>query len=567
MTHVLQERDHQWWLLLGRCGVEKEGSISHGQPASMGWGDASTSHSSTQRIMVPEAFKVLPPLSPDLPAPPRAPPSHRVAPPVNRRDKTAFVILHDEKPPPPSSRGVSPSGRVSPFRGRGFREESTIRYVASRDPSPSPGEDEDRRGRPRARLPVAAPRTFRSSSTSNSPVRDSPSRIPKPISRRSSLSPNRATRIMNQVNRVKSTPASPSRQIKGILKPNGVHPMTNGFKTPMTSKRVGPANGAKPNHNAAKPPLPKTNMAQKDERKNNVISPSRKRPQLSKPEVTRSPSRIPRTRSVSRGREGNVRPTSPTRAVVRASPRIIKKPNTEKKNDNEEKKPSSTANSAKKALPNGKNASVGAKGSSNGVVKRESNNLKNSSTPTEQKEKAKPEIESKVPPPVEAVVSTLSLAEEKTPTLEKKEVKEEPLETSQPKALVQSPPPTKPSEEKDQREKKDPEDVVPEPTVTLVRTTTQPALELAQPDVIPNILAKEEQEISKSISEGPSVEDKCENPGDPRKEVLASVESVRSTTSVETVRAVARVRGDPEGEVLSADNLLKTDRNIAWDSK
>lgn len=372
---------------------------------------------------------------------------------------------------------------------------------------------------------------------------------------------------MNQVNRVKSTPASPSRQIKGILKPNGVHPMINGVKTPITSKRVGPANGAKPNNNATKPPLPKNNMAQKDERKNNVTSPSRKRPQLSKPDVTRSPSRIPRTRSVSRGREGNVRPTSPTRAVVRASPRIIKKPNTEKKNENEEKKPSSTANSAKKSIPNGKNASVTAKVSSNGVVKRESNNLKNSSTPIEQKEKAKPESESKAPPPVDAVVSTLSMAEEKTPTLEKKEVKEEPLKASQPKAEVQSPPPTKPSGEKDQREKKDAEDVVPEPTVTLVRTTTQPALELAQPDVIPNILAKEEQEISKSISEGPSVEDKCENPGDPRKEVLASVESVRSTTSVETVRAVARVRGDPEGEVLSADNLLKTDRNIAWDSK
>lgn len=520
--------------------------------------------------MIPEAFKVLPPLSPDLPAPPRAPQPHRVAPPVSRREKTAFVILHDEKPPP-LSRDVSPSGRVSPFRGRGFREESTIRYVPSRDPSPGKSM-ETTRGRTRSKLPVVSPRKIQSTSTSNSPVRGSPSHIPKPISRRGSLSPNRAMKIMNQVNRNKST-VSPSHQSKVIIKQN-FQPNMNGAKTSLTGKRVGPTGTPRVSNGvASKPPLPKNNqiVQKENDRRNNLTSPNRRRPPPSKPDVMKSPSRIPRTRSVSRGREGNVRASSPQRAVVRASPRVQPKL-TEKKSG------TNLTNGMKTTKENGVNKN-GAK--EEGKKTPNGSKKSNTTTPVEEVPKPNFELETKIPPPVEAIVSTISAAEERTPELEKKDVvetiKDESPPPAQPAASaetpkeVKPPPEIKPEPEESkivaQEEKKE---VEPEPKVTLVRTTTAPALELAQPDVIPTIVSKAEQEISKSISEGPSVEDKDENPG----EILASVESVRSTTSIETVRAVARVRevarGETEVEVLSANNLMKADSNgrtIAWENK
>ncbi|XP_046676395.1 serine/arginine repetitive matrix protein 1-like [Homalodisca vitripennis] len=286
------------------------------------------------RIMVPEAFKVLPPLSPELPAPPRAPAPHRVAPPVSRREKTAFVILNDERPPP--SRGTSPSGRVSPFRGRGFREE-TSRH-ASREPSPSPetARKNPPRSRSRSRLPVAAPRTQNGTSTSSSPVRGNASGIPKPVNRRNSLSPNRAAQVINQNNRNKAL-TSPNHPVKSSNK-TGIQSPQHVTKAIISSKRVGPTNSVRNGNSVAtKPPLPRANQpAQKEtEKKNNLTSPYRRRPQPNKPDVTRSPSRIPRTRSISRGRVANVRPssphTSPQRALVRHSPRVQAKINGEKK--------------------------------------------------------------------------------------------------------------------------------------------------------------------------------------------------------------------------------------------
>lgn len=523
-----------------------------------------------QRIMIPEAFKVLPPLSPELPAPPRAPQSHRVAPPASRREKTAFVILHDEKPPP-LSRDASPNGRVSPFRGRGFREESTIRYVPSRDPSPGQSKEVGR-GRTRSKLPVASPRKIQSTSTSNSPVRGSPSHIPKPISRRSSLSPNRAMQIMNQVNRNKST-VSPSHQNKVIIKQN-FQPNVNGAKASLTAKRVGPTGAPRVSNGiVSKPPLPKNNqiVQKENDRRNNLTSPNRRRPPPSKPDVTKSPSRIPRTRSVSRGREANmnVRASSPQRAVVRASPRVQPKLIERKSGTNL----TNGMKTTKENTLNKNNVKEETKKTPNGSKKS------NTTTPVEEIPKPNFEIETKIPPPVEAIVSTISAAEERTPELEKRDVVEAIKEDIKSLAsTVETPPDIKTSLEvkpepeppkPEPQEEKKPEEV-PEPKVTLVRTTTAPALELAQPDVIPTIVSKAEQEISKSISEGPSVEDKDENPG----EILASVESVRSTTSVETVRAVARVRemgrGETEVEVLSANNLMKADSNgrtIAWENK
>lgn len=65
-----------------------------------------------------QAFTVLPPLSPRLPPPPTTPVSSRVAPrSVAHRDNSAFVILAELG-------DNGPSGRSSPFRGRGFRAPS-----------------------------------------------------------------------------------------------------------------------------------------------------------------------------------------------------------------------------------------------------------------------------------------------------------------------------------------------------------------------------------------------------------------------------------------------------------
>ncbi|XP_054283579.1 proteoglycan 4-like [Macrosteles quadrilineatus] len=531
---------------------------------------------SRQRIMIPEAFKVLPPLSPELPAPPRAPPPHRVAPPVARREKTAFVILNDEAPPHGRSRDNSPNGRVSPFRGRGFREE-TSRH-ASREPSPSP--DRARRIPPRARsrstsrLPVATPRTINGSSTPTSPP--GVSGIPKPISRRNSLSPNRATQVLNQVNRNKSIKL-PSQGKPVIIKPVSQSPR-HSVKTGVSPKRVGPSEISKSLVNGTKPPIPKIqgtqnqkNGEKENDKRGNLTSPYRKRPQPSKPEAVKSPSRIPRTRSVSRGREDNVRASSPVRAVVRASRKL---PQGSTKPANGDKKGVSNIerrNNAKKTGP----------------IADKKNATPKTSVPTtpatlvEEKPKLNLDLDNKVPTPIEAVVSTLPGTDDKTPELEKKEIQEAPIEV-QPQAQVQSPPPAKTAEvEKENKTEetqkpqeaptaaKDTKEEVPEATVTLVRTTTAPALELAQPDVIPTILSKGEQEISKSISEGPSEEDQDENPGGPKGETLASVESVRSNSSVETVRAATKGQGrENEVEVLSANNLMKSDghtRNVAWD--
>lgn len=249
---------------------------------------------------------------------------------------------------------------------------------------------------------------------------------------------------------------------------------------------------------------------------------------------------------------------------------------------------SSTSNGVKKVVTNMERKYNTNNEKKNGPNTEKKNNgsVKNTttttpSTPVEEKPKFNLELDSKVPTPIEAVVSTLPGTNDTTPEMEKKEIQETQIEVK-PQPQVQSPPPTKPAEQerkpeephtvpKEIKERKD-VDVVPEPTVTLVRTTTAPALELAQPDVIPTILSKGEQEISKSISEGPSEEDQDENPGGPKGETLASVESVRSNSSVETVRAAAKAVGrdkpEAEVEVLSANNLMKSDghnRSVAWD--
>ncbi|XP_020283788.1 protein stum [Pseudomyrmex gracilis] len=102
----------------------------------------------------PPPFRVLPDtayLSPIVPTPPppRAPEPYKVVPSATRtqRRSTSFVILAESRPISPESGNVSilPAGRISPFRGRGFKEPPP--RSVSRPQSPETTANEHRRGR------------------------------------------------------------------------------------------------------------------------------------------------------------------------------------------------------------------------------------------------------------------------------------------------------------------------------------------------------------------------------------------------------------------------------------
>lgn len=140
-----------------------------------------------------DAFTVLPPFSPQIPGPPPTPNPYRILPPIVSRRRPSFVILQ-EVGSRPASREPSPSGRVSPFRGCGFKP-------SSRETSPSrpPSKDEPEnkvRHLSRSRLPVAINRKV---SKSVSPVGTKTSNIPKPLNRRISYSPNRAKEVLTEI--------------------------------------------------------------------------------------------------------------------------------------------------------------------------------------------------------------------------------------------------------------------------------------------------------------------------------------------------------------------------------
>nr|XP_018915624.1 PREDICTED: protein stum [Bemisia tabaci] len=124
------------------------------------------------------AFTVLPPLSSQIPRPPATPKPYRCTTP-SKKEKSAFVILTEiarSRTPSP------PGGRVSPFRGRGFKASSSSRHAS---PSPDPGSTRRKdHSRPRIVKRVVG------KSAPSSPSKYSS--IPGPIPRRSSLSPNRA---------------------------------------------------------------------------------------------------------------------------------------------------------------------------------------------------------------------------------------------------------------------------------------------------------------------------------------------------------------------------------------
>lgn len=84
--------------------------------------------------------RYLEPLSP--PPPPRAPEPYKVAPPSSSlgraHRRSSFVIIAETRPATPSSPSPSPTllatGRVSPFRGRGFK--GPLPHAQSRPESP-----------------------------------------------------------------------------------------------------------------------------------------------------------------------------------------------------------------------------------------------------------------------------------------------------------------------------------------------------------------------------------------------------------------------------------------------
>ncbi|KAK9871581.1 hypothetical protein WA026_012962 [Henosepilachna vigintioctopunctata] len=88
------------------------------------------------RYLSPGAFTVLPPDEMPPPDPPQAPIPYRLTPTTRRNRNQAFSIIA-EPTSRDASRSPSPTGRISPFRGRGFNP-SGSRHT-SPAPSPPPG--------------------------------------------------------------------------------------------------------------------------------------------------------------------------------------------------------------------------------------------------------------------------------------------------------------------------------------------------------------------------------------------------------------------------------------------
>ncbi|XP_014253459.1 rho GTPase-activating protein gacO [Cimex lectularius] len=179
-----------------------------------------------------QAFTVLPPLSPRLPPPPPTPAATRMAPlTVAHKENSAFVILADI--------GDPPSGRASPFRGRGFRTPS------------SP---------PSSRIPVLTGK-----SAPSSPVRSKP----LPGGKSAPASPKR----------VNAKPPQPKRRNESPSK----LPVSKNRNSPLSTPVKEPANrrlNAKPP--VSKPNSPRrnytavnttTNRVPQSERKNDLTKP------------------------------------------------------------------------------------------------------------------------------------------------------------------------------------------------------------------------------------------------------------------------------------------------------
>lgn len=195
-----------------------------------------------------EAFTVLPPLSPQIPGPPPTPSPYRILPPIVSRKRPSFVIIQ-ELGSRPQSREPSPSGRVSPFRGCGFKPSPTSReHSPSRQNDDSPQDetgDSDKTRESRSRLPVASKKTpTRKVSKSVSPARPK-SGIPVPLSRRISCSPtskiNQKSPLKSSENLLGRRPAVSESDLKSALR-----------RSNTNVKQLSPSGGT-----PRKPPVPR----------------------------------------------------------------------------------------------------------------------------------------------------------------------------------------------------------------------------------------------------------------------------------------------------------------------
>ncbi|XP_065203098.1 protein stum [Planococcus citri] len=225
-----------------------------------------------------DSFTVLPPLSPQIPGPPPTPNPYRILPPIVSRKRPSFVIIQELGSRTPS-RDPSPSGRVSPFRGCGFRPHS-------REASPTRGDnDENEKHQSRSRLPIAK-RGQRKVSKSVSPVGTKTSGIPRPLNRRISYSPNRTQEILKEMNANK----------RDLIKPPPLKSSEN--LTTANAAVKSPVRQQKPPL-PQKPTKPKTLNLSKtpDKKPTPVASPTKTLPRPEPKKITspmkKSPSRPP----------------------------------------------------------------------------------------------------------------------------------------------------------------------------------------------------------------------------------------------------------------------------------
>ncbi|XP_014489536.1 PREDICTED: protein stum-like [Dinoponera quadriceps] len=180
------------------------------------------------RVLASPDVAYLPPPSSTPPPPPRAPEPYKIAPSTTSfgraHRRSSFVILAESRPATPESADASaglPTGRVSPFRGRGFKGPPP--RSRSRPQSPEVATDGRRRGRIERRASVSqqnSPRrslipqpTYRQRSSSLTKANDrSPSpRIGRRVDSRTRLNVSSSRDRLNATNEPRSTRLNDSR--------------------------------------------------------------------------------------------------------------------------------------------------------------------------------------------------------------------------------------------------------------------------------------------------------------------------------------------------------------------
>ncbi|RZC34335.1 hypothetical protein BDFB_003408 [Asbolus verrucosus] len=260
----------------------------------------------SSRYKTPGAFTILPPEDVVPPDPPAAPQPYRLTPSSKRHKNMSFAILA-EPSSVPGSRSPSPTGRVSPFRGRGFNP------IGSRHASPVPSPP-----------PEEGPM----------PISDSPhhSKIPK-LSRRGSAtafgekitdyqsSPNR--RKLNAQLSQSLTNIAP-RRVSNRPPPSPRRPQ--GLNKTVAFQRLSPIVGSspEPSQSQSSPKYPNTSS----QSQNKFRSPGRSQSFVNRPPRGASrPTSKAASRNASREPSPSKNPTSPTRIPVKSYKNVQAKVN------------------------------------------------------------------------------------------------------------------------------------------------------------------------------------------------------------------------------------------------